>query len=81
MLMGLQTEDWALGAERRILVWHGGGGDGGRAGKTDGIKEGEHQSALSCWCCVDVYITHASCALPISLHIDVNLSLRMDLYR
>ena len=29
MEMGLQTEDWAMGAERCILVWHGGGGDGG----------------------------------------------------
>lgn len=36
--MGLQTEDWAPGAERHILVWHGGGGDRGRAGKMDGTE-------------------------------------------
>lgn len=39
MEMGLQTEDWAPGAERHILVWHGRGGDRGRAGKMDGTKK------------------------------------------
>lgn len=44
MEMGLQTEDWAPGAERRILVWHGGGGDRGRAGKMDGTHKKKRAS-------------------------------------
>lgn len=38
MEMGLQTEDWVLGVERCILVWHEVGEDGGSTGKMDDKK-------------------------------------------
>lgn len=49
MEMGLQTEDWAPGAERHILGWHGGGGDRGTAERMDGTNKSA-VTLLSCRC-------------------------------
>lgn len=85
MKMGLQTEDWALGAERHILVWHRGGWDRGAAGRMDGANKAVSVILLSCKCLhhVTYLLTFAQspCTLAyICVHIDVNLLLCMDLY-
>lgn len=86
MEMGLQTEDWAPGAERHILVWHGGegGGDRGTAGRMDGwAQTSQHQSLLlSCRCLhhITYFCSKPLCSAYIFVHTDVNLPLCMDLY-
>ncbi len=85
MEKGLQTEDWAPGAERHILVWHGGSGDRRRAGKMDGTKTASIKvlgRALSCRCLHHAnFCSKPLCSACICVHIDVNCSLCMDLYR
>lgn len=82
MEMRLQTEDWALGEERHILVWHREGGEGGRAGKMDGTKKASIKVLAPCRCLhlVQFYSERLCCAY-ICVHIDVSLHLCMDLYR
>lgn len=86
MEMGLQTEDRAPGAERHILVWHGGGGDRGTAEEGWMAQTSQHQSLRSCSSHADVYIALLTFAPSFSalayicVHIDVNLPLCMDLY-
>lgn len=86
MEMGLQTEDWALGAERHILVWHGGGGAEGEQGrwmarKKASIKVFGRTPLMQMFTSRTLLLKASVLCLYICVHIDVNLPLCMDLYR